>query len=268
LTPPPDYHVHTRFSCDSQVDMAAACEAAIARGMREIAFTDHADFEPLDVCAGYFRPTAYLTEVERCRRRYGRHLTIRTGVEVGEAHVYCDQIAALLEAHAFDFVLGAVHWVNGRLVHDEHFFASHTLDEGLQAYFEELARLASEAEYDVLAHFDIVRRAVHCSVGLKTLDYGSYEGIIRYILRTLVERGKGLEINTSPLRCGMGDPNPALQVLRWYRELGGEVLTFGSDAHTAEAIGASFDIALAMTQAAGFTHLATFEHRQVHLTSM
>jgi histidinol-phosphatase (PHP family) len=255
LTPPPDYHVHTRFSCDSKVDMAAACEAAIARGMREIAFTDHADFEPLDDCCGHLRPAAYLAEVERCRRRYGSHLTIRAGVEIGEGHVYRDQAAALLEAHEFDFVLGSLHWV--------HYFAGQALEEGLRAYFEELAHLAAEADYDVMAHFDIVRRAVHRSFGLNGLDYAPHEETIRRILRTLVERGKGLEINTSIQRRGMGDPNPTLPVLRWYHEVGGELLTLGSDAHTAGSIGSCFDVALKMAQAAGFTRLATFEKRKL-----
>ncbi|MBE9470803.1 MAG: PHP domain-containing protein, partial [Chloroflexi bacterium] len=97
-----DYHVHTRFSCDSEAEMAAACEAAIARGMSEIAFTDHADFDPLDACYEYLRPAAYLAEIERCRSEYGDRLIIRAGVEIGEGHVFRDQAAALLEAHDFD----------------------------------------------------------------------------------------------------------------------------------------------------------------------
>jgi len=126
--------------------------------------------------------------------------------------------------------------------------------------------LAAEADYDVLAHLDTVRRAAYRAFGLKALDYTPYEETIRRTLRTLVERGKGLEINTVTYRRGMGDPSPPLQVLRWYRELGGEIITFGSDAHTPDAIGSCFDVALEMAQAAGFTRLATFERRQVYST--
>jgi histidinol-phosphatase (PHP family) len=248
--------------------MAAACEAAIARGVSEIAFTDHADFEPLDDCCGYLRPAAYVAEIERCRRRYGDHLTIRAGVEIGEGHVYADQATALLEAHEFDFVLGSMHWVDGRLHCDERYFAGRTLDEGLRAYFEEMARLAAEADYDVLAHFDTVRRAAYRAFGLKTLDYVPYEETIHRTLRTLVERGKGLEVNTVTYRRGMGDPSPPLQILRWYRKVGGEILTLGTDAHTPDAIGAGFDVALDMVRAAGFTRVATFEQRRVHWTDI
>ena len=264
LTHPPDYHVHTRFSCDSETEMAAACEAAIARGLSEIAFAEHADFEPRDECCGFLRPAAYLSEIERCRRRYGGRLAIRAGVEIGEGHMYRDQAAALLGAHEFDFVLGSLHWVDGHLHCDGRYFAGRTLDEGLRAYFEQLASLAAEADYDVLAHFDTVRRAAHRAFGLKTLDHARYEEIIRRILRTLVERGKGLEVNTVTCRRGIGDPSPPLQVLRWYHELGGQVVTFGSDAHTVGDIGAHFNLALEMARAAGFTRLATFERRRIH----
>jgi histidinol-phosphatase (PHP family) len=263
LTHPPDYHIHTRFSCDSKARMVSACEIAIARGLSEIALADHADFEPLDACCGYLQPAAYLAEIERCRVTYGDHLTIRAGVETGEAHIYEDQIAALLGAHEFDFVLGSIHWVNGRPTWDGHYFTGQTLEEGLHAYFEELARLAAEADYDVLAHFDIVRRAAYRFFGLEALDYAPYEQTIRCILHTLIERGKGLEINTATCRRGMGAPSPTLQVLRWYRELGGEILTLGSDAHTADSIGSCFDVALEMARAAGFTRLATFEKRSL-----
>lgn len=264
MTHPLDYHVHTRFSCDSKTEIATACEAALAQGLCEIGFSDHADFEPLDDCCGYLRPAAYWAEIERCRRKYDSHLTIRAGVEIGEGHVYQEEAASLLETCEFDFVLGSLHWVGGYPVFDGRYFAGRTLEEGLRAYFEELERLAVQADYDVLAHFDIVRRAAYGCFGLTALDYAPHEETIRRILRTLVERGKGLEINTATHRRGMGVPNPPLQVLRWYRELGGEVITFGSDAHTIGSIGSGFDVAREMAQAAGFTRLATFERRRIH----
>jgi histidinol-phosphatase (PHP family) len=133
----------------------------------------------------------------------------------------------------------------------------------LQAYFEELARLAAETDYDILAHFDVVRRAAYHSFGTKTPDYTPHRETIQCILRTLVERGKGLEINTCTYRRWRGDPGPMLQVLRWYRELGGEIITVGSDAHHVVSIGSCFDVALEMAQAAGFTRLAQFERRQI-----
>ncbi|MEA3339852.1 MAG: histidinol-phosphatase HisJ family protein [Chloroflexota bacterium] len=257
----PDYHVHSRFSCDSDAEMAAACEAAIARGLSEIAFTDHADFGPVDP-SGYFRPTEYLAEIERCRARYGGRLTIRAGVEMGEPHIFAQEAASVLAAGEFDFVLGSAHYAVGMQPAWKPAFFEQPLRQAYEAYFQQVARLAAEGDFDVLAHLDLVKRDAH-KFG-KTYDGpGPYADVIRAALRSIVERGKGIEINTSALHRGQPETCPSLQVLRWYRELGGDILTFGSDAHTPDAVGACFDVALEMARSAGFARLATFERRKV-----
>jgi histidinol phosphatase-like PHP family hydrolase len=179
-----DYHVHTRFSTDSEADLGEACEAALARGLDEIAFADHADFGHADTL-GYLKPVEFIA-----------------------------------------------------------------------------ANLAAEGDFDVLGHLDLVKRDAR-KFGKVYDGPEPYADLIRAALRSIVERGKGIEINTSPLRRGQPDPCPSLEVLRWYRELGGEILTFGSDAHRPGDIGAHFDVALEMARAAGFTRLARFEKRQV-----
>jgi len=102
----PDYHIHTRFSCDSETALAAACEAAIARGLREIGFADHADFGSEDP-PDYFRPVEYLAEIARCRARYDGQLTVRAGVEIGEPQVFVEEARAVLAAGEFDYVIGS-----------------------------------------------------------------------------------------------------------------------------------------------------------------
>ena len=264
----PDYHVHTNFSNDCQSEMTAVCEAAISRGVREIAFADHLDFGGFDPALNDLDVPAYLAGIARCQRLYGDRLTILAGVEVGEGHLFQCEAAAVLGAFEFDLVLGSLHYVDRRPVWDGRYYLGQTLEEGLEAYFSELALLVSKADFDVLGHFDIVLRAAYGAFGRTRLDYTPYEATIRGILRTLVERGKGLEINTATLQRGMAAMNPPLQVLRWYRELGGEILTFGSDAHTVGAVGGSFDAAVALAQAAGFERLARFENRQAILTDV
>lgn len=258
----PDYHVHTRFSCDSQSQMAEVCEAAIARGLREIAFTDHADFGPDDP-QGYLRPADYLAEIERCRARYGDRLTIRAGVEIGEPHIFVRQKQVVLAAGGFDFVLGSAHYGVGMwAAWKADYFEEQPLRQGYEAFFLQVVRLAAEGDFDVLSHLDLVKRDAH-KFGKPYDGPEPYTDLIRAALRSLVERGKGLEINTSPLRRGLDEPSPSLPILRWYRELGGEIITFGSDAHTADDVGVHFDVAREIARAAGFTRLATFERRQV-----
>ena len=256
-----DYHIHTGFSCDSESDMEAACEAAITRGLSEIAFTDHADFGPDDP-PGYFRPAEYLVTIEHCRAHYHGRLAIRAGVEVGEPHIFAREAEAVLAAGEFDFVLGSAHYADGlRAAWKEPFF-DQPLDQAYEAYFRQVVRLAAEGDFDVLAHLDLVKRDAR-RFGKAYDGAEPYADMIRSALRFIVERGKGIEINVSPLYRGQPEPCPSLEILRWYRELGGEVLTFGSDAHTITAIGACLDVALDMARAAGFARLATFRRRQV-----
>jgi histidinol-phosphatase (PHP family) len=263
-----DYHIHTCFSCDSRSSVEEVCRAALAQGMTEVAITDHADFEPLDDCCGYFRPRAYWRAIQRCREMFEGRLTIRAGVEFGEGHRFQREIAQVLVAHEYDFVLGSLHWAGGRPAWLGSFFGDGLgLDEGLVIYFDELARLAAGADYDVLAHLDFVRRAAHRRFGLQELDLRPHEERVRQVLRIVVERGKGLEVNTATVRRGIGGPSPPLQVLRWFREEGGRVVTLGSDAHRSENVGADFDRALAMVREAGFEELAAFEGRKLFVAN-
>src|SRR5688572_8481812 len=112
---PHDYHLHTSFSSDCRTPMALLCERAIELGIPEICTTEHADWVPGDIGAGYFQPAAYFAEVERCRAAYGDRLTLRAGVEIGEAHRYLDEARALLDGYPFDFVIGSLHWIGNEL---------------------------------------------------------------------------------------------------------------------------------------------------------
>jgi len=282
-----DYHIHTHFSCDSKAEMPAICEAAITRGMREIAITEHADFGPDDP-PGYFRPVEYLAEIEHCRARYGDRLTIRTGVEMGEPHIFAQELDDILAVGEFDLVLGSAHYAASGEAEAPSLtpslapagaaelqcawkppFFEQPLRQAYEAYFRQTARLAAEGDFDILAHLDLVKRDAH-KFGKAYDGPEPYADLIRAALRSIVERGKGIEINTSALYKGKGmsETCPSLEILRWYRELGGEILTFGSDAHTPDKVGAHFDVALDMAQSVGFTRLARFERRRVSFFEM
>jgi histidinol-phosphatase (PHP family) len=261
LTLPPDYHIHTGFSIDSETRMVAVCEAAISRGLKEIAFTDHADFGPADL-PDYFCPGEYLAAIERCRARYGDRLTIRAGVEMGEPHIFAREAEAVLSAGDFDLVLGSAHYADGLQVAWKAHYFEQPLRQAYEAYFRQVVRLAAEGDFDVLGHLDLVKRDA-LKFG-KTYDGPEpYADMIRAALRSVAERGKGIEINTSPLRRGQPEPCPSLEVLCWYRELGGEILTVGSDAHTPDDVGSCLDVAVDMARSVGFTRLARFEQRRL-----
>jgi histidinol-phosphatase (PHP family) len=256
-----DYHIHTRFSVDSRTELEDACEAAIAADLDEIAFTDHADFGHADT-VGYLKPAEYVTAVERCRDRYAGRLAVRLGVEMGEPHIFAQETRDILAAGEFDLVLGSVHYADGMVPAWKEEYFEQPLHEAYEAYFRLVARLAAEGDFDVLGHLDLVKRDAR-KFGKVYDGPEPYGDLIRTALRSIVERGKGIEINTSPLRRGQPDACPSLEVLQWYRELGGEILTLGSDAHRPGDVGACFDAALEMARTAGFKRLARFEKRRV-----
>jgi histidinol-phosphatase (PHP family) len=256
-----DYHIHTSFSPDSGAAMDAACQTAVARGIGEIAITDHLDFGP-DDSLGTFRPADYLDAITTCRERYDGQLVIRAGVEVGEPHLFASESAAVVARGDFDIVLGSVHYAEGMQAAWREAFFEQPLRQAYESYFRQVVALCAEGEFDVLSHLDLVKRDAW-KFGKPYDGPGPYADMIRSALRSLVERGKGIEINTSPLRRGQPEPCPSLKILRWFRGLGGEILTVGSDAHTPAAVGADLDVAMAMAAAAGFERLATFRRRQI-----
>jgi histidinol-phosphatase (PHP family) len=255
-----DYHIHTKFSVDSEANMEAACQSAIARGLSEIAFTDHLDFGP-DDSSGYFRAAGYLAAIERCRERYDGRLVVRAGVEVGEPHLFAAEASAVVANGDFDIVLGSAHYAHGMQAAWLEDFFEQPLRQAYEAYFRQVVDLSAEGDFDVLAHLDLVKRDAR-RFGKPYDGPEPYADMIRAALQSLVKRGKGIELNTSPLRRGQPEPCPSPQILRWYRELGGEILTLGSDAHSSSGVGAHIDVAMGMAKAAGFKYLATFSRRQ------
>jgi len=210
-----------------------------------------------------------LAEIERCQRTFAGQIAVRAGVEIGEPHKAPSAVAKFLDAHEFDFVLGSLHIVHGLPdFSTKCLFSDRTLGEGVGVYLGELAELAAAGDFDVLSHFDIICRAAYRAFGSLLLDFGLYEDAVRHVLRILIERGKGIEINTATTYRGMGSLAPAQQVLRWYRELGGTIVTVGSDAHTRRAVGARCDDAIDVAASAGFIRLATFERRHVRWLSI
>ncbi|MGD8968136.1 MAG: histidinol-phosphatase HisJ family protein [Anaerolineae bacterium] len=256
-----DYHIHTKFSVDSEANMEAACEAALACGISEIAFTDHLDFGPED-SSGYFRATEYLAAIERCRAQYDGRLVVRAGVEVGEPHLFAAEACAVVAHADFDIVLGSAHYADGMQAAWMEDFFEQPLRQAYESYFRQVVDLSAEGEFDVLGHLDLVKRDAH-KFGRPYDGPEPYADMIRTALRSLVERGKGIEVNTSPLRHGQPEPCPSPQILRWYRELGGEILTLGSDAHSPAAVGAHIDLAMEIARGTGFEHLATFRKRHI-----
>jgi histidinol-phosphatase (PHP family) len=270
---PHDYHMHTSFSPDSSATMEAMCLAAVELGIPEIGFTEHYDLHPDEWPRDWFKPKAWFAELARCREVFRRQLVIRAGIEIGEPHIFQEEMQKILASGSFDYVLGSLHWVGRRNIFDKNYFAR-PADEAFGEFFAELERMTRAGGFDILSHFDVAVRVGYEVYG--AYDPRRYEEVIRAVLRNCLAHGIALDINTAALRrkyaagATHASPllSPGLDILRWYKALGGERVTLGSDAHRPDHVGSHLGLALQAVRAAGFDHLTFFEGRRARLAPL
>ena len=258
-----DYHVHSDLSFDCDTPMRVTCEAAIAAGLTEIAFTDHVDFEPVDPSTGYYDAYRYLAELDAARTEFGDRLTILSGAEVDFNTETAPRVERFLRDHPFDIVIGSVHCFleSGRaeLVYPE-IFAGRTSDEVYIPYLEQIRAAASTGWFDTIGHMDFPKRyAPETHRDYDPLAYREqYEAIFAELIRTRT----AFEINTSGLRRAGQASLPGPAVVRWYVEAGGKRVTVGSDSHEAATIGAGVPKTLAMLRLCGVESVQSFRNGQ------
>lgn len=262
-----DYHVHTQFSLDGRTDMVTQCQVAIERGISEIAFTDHVDH---DICDAESRERysyeAYREEVLRNRERFGDKLNILVAAEIDWNDTIADDVSRFLDTYPFDFIIGSVHNLN-------HTYVGFTTVEALGGarkmyddYLDQITGLVETGFPNVIGHLDLPRRYHHISMA--DVDAEHFEARIREIFRTAAARGVGFEINTSGLRKDVGVSHPEPEVLRWFLDEGGSVLTVGSDSHDPQDTGHSIRDTYRRLQELGIDWRSSFvggEHKKVPL---
>lgn len=264
-----DYHLHSTYSADGISSIDAFCQRALELGFVEIGFCEHADFDPRDPYYDYFDYAAFRRQIEVQRERYGHSLTVQAAVEVTYQASREEEIALFLADKRLDYVVGSVH-----LVEDEgdwamiseagycgRYFAQRTMQAAYRPYFDELRQAVASGLFDLIGHFDLVKRYGVGYYGL--FDPAVFAGEIHDILKLMVEKGVGLEINTSGLCQAPQETYPGLAILKCYRRLGGEILTVGSDAHSAADLGRGIAQAVALARQAGFRAITLFEGREL-----
>lgn len=261
-----DYHVHTTFSPDGQATMEEQCRRAVEIGLQEVAFTEHLDLQPDDPFFGFYNREAYDAEFERCQALFEGRLSLRRGLEVTYQQEFHDQIVNRLTGYPYDFVIGSVHVILAEPLFDEALYRRYSPLECYTLYYQELERAARSGLFSSLGHLDLPKRYSHHIYG--DVPWTGHRELVERVLRAAVGTGTGIEINTSGLASGAAETFPPLDVVALYRELGGEILTVGSDAHRTAQLGFCIDTALDMARAAGFKAVATFEHRQPHLVPL
>ncbi len=253
-----DCHLHSRVSFDGHDTGKALAEAALAAGLREICFTDHLDYDPrekMGILA--FDTEAYNAEYDELAVS---GLIIRRGMEFGMTEDNMAQFRQDLLRRPFDLVLGSVHFVDGWDVYYQDYWQGKTVWQAERRFLEStLACVENHDGFDVLAHMTFIAKTT-AHPAPRPVPYGEHREVIDEILRTLVRKGKGLEVNTSGVdRCG--DLLPTLDCVRRFRELGGEIVTVGSDAHRCDRVGQYCFRTCGMLKDI-FGYVCTFENRQ------
>ena len=253
-----DYHMHTIVSFDGHDRGLQMAQAAHAAGLKEICFTDHLDYDPLGKMGVLAFDTAvYNAEYDGLEVP---GLKIRRGMEFGMTLDNREQFKKDLQRRHFDFVLGSIHFVDDLDVYFPQFWEGKTLFEAERRFLETtLACVKIHDDFDVLAHLTYIAKAT-ANPAPRPVPYGEHRELIDEILKVVAAKGKGLEINTSGVdRCG--GFLPTADYFRRFRELGGEIVTIGSDAHTASRVGQYSKEACEILKDI-FGYVCTFEDRK------
>lgn len=258
---PSDNHVHSEWSYDAihSGSMERTCARAVTAGLPAVAFTEHVDFtewgegddvpeDASSITRGLvqaFDVGGYQASLQRCRERFP-DLRILSGIETGEPHLFAGSVGRVLKAGAFDRVLGSLHSVQheGRLVDAGWLVNALPPDEAMRRYLAELLRLVERSDvFEVLAHAEFPRRYWRPSA--RSFDEQDYEEEFRAVFRELAGSGRALEVNTK-------SPLASVRLIEWWRDEGGQTVSFGSDAHEPGRVGDKFELATDVVEAAGF----------------
>ena len=270
-----DYHVHTEFSNDSIYPMEEVVKDAISLGIKDICFTDHVDYGPYrdwdDPRGIKYRPgdegepeQVALTNVD-CGKYFSMieklkdKIAVKAGMEFGVQTHTIPEYEKLFRSYPFDFIILSIHQAGDQEFWTNEYQSGRTQQEYNEGYYKELLSVVQNYHnYSVLGHMDLIVR--YDSYGVYPFE--KLKPLLTEILKTVIADGKGIEVNTSNHRYGLSDMTPSRDILKLYKELGGTIITIGSDSHKKEHLGAYIDWAKEELRKLGYTQFCTFEKMQ------
>jgi histidinol-phosphatase (PHP family) len=255
---PLDAHLHTIRSPDANAMLDAYCALAVERGIPELAITDHVDFDPTMPAYGFSSFADRERDVREAAERWAdRGLAIRFGVEVTYERRLEHDIRGWLARHPHDYVIGSVHISEAspyKAANVRAFVAGRSLGDIVAPYFDDVIGAARSGLFDTIGHLDFVKRYLVPHV--MPADLARAPELYEPVLAALIETGTALEINASGLRQLPRETYPAAAIVARYRELGGQHVTIGSDAHRTEWFAYGLAQAYRQAASAGFEALA------------
>lgn len=259
-----DYHMHSDFSADCNTPMEKTIESAIEKGLTEITFTEHIDYEYPDPTIVFdLDLEKYDRKIKQMQQKYNKQISLKKGVEIGVQPYLLERYHKLLKQEQFDFIICSMHTVNKQGLHSGDVFRDNTVEAAYQLYYEELLYCVENFDaYNILGHLDLVKR-------YKALDVdNNFHDIIQTIFDNIIPKGKGIEVNTSGFRYGIKNAMPSKDILQLYKDAGGEIITVGSDAHFADDVGYRVKEMYQLLDEIGFKYVATFTNREPEFHSI
>ena len=257
-----DCHMHTSFSGDSDTPPEEMIKRAIDLGLPHICITDHEDHDYVyDGVDFTFDTKEYFRVLQELREKYRSKISIGIGVEIGLEPQWGSYYDEYVKAEKFDFVIGSVHLIGGEDPYDRTIFKDKSDEEVYrQTFIETLKDIQVTHEFDVLGHMDYVVR--YGSYREQDYTYNKFADEIDEILKFLIHQGKGLELNTAGFKYGLPFAHPLPDILKRYRELGGEIITIGADAHKPDHIAYDFSKVKGILRNCGFKYYTEFLERK------
>lgn len=266
-----DNHNHSQFSFDGgRTSVGKTVNSAIGKGLAGICFTDHCDFfvPPMKAQHEEYVPEVFdvearNAEIDKVNAKCPQDFHVFKGIEIGVQKSERDKIAAHLEKYSFDEIIASVHYLDDTDPFWGGYYEGKTwryaYGHYLETLYDEMVWLGDR--FDIMGHYDYVTRYApypECSI-----LYKDFPDILDSMLRYLAENGKALEINTKTYQDFKGR-TPVLDknILIRYRELGGEIISLGSDSHDADRVGFNFERTAALVSRCGFRYLAHFDKRK------
>jgi len=255
-----DSHIHTCFSGDCDTEIPDIIKQAQKQNLPGITITDHLDLVyPED-------PSLFLLDLEQYDKTirdlcsHSEEIRILYGIELGLAEGIEEEYRRITDTYDYDFVIGSSHMVHGKDPYYPEFFEGRPVKSAYEEYFESiLENIRGWDGFDIYGHLDyVVRYGIDDNNPYDPMDYMD---LFDEILKELITRGKGIEVNTAGLSYGLSHPHPALPIIKRYRELGGEILTIGSDAHRYENVGFGFEQLPGLLRECGFDYYCLFKKR-------
>ena len=266
-----DMHVHTRWSSDSETPVEEQIKTAIDLGMEQLCITDHQDFDAPAFPPDYFTfllndmgdeetSRAYVQDLMELKAKYADKIELLIGIELGIQPHITDRLNEYAAKFPFDFIIGSTHTFQKMDAEDARHYDGVNIEAAVRQYFEdELANVKGFDKFDVAGHMDFVLR--YGPGAVETFTYAKYGDIIDEILKTLIQSGRGIECNTSKFKA-KNMINPNKEILKRYADLGGEIITFGSDAHVSSRLGEGFSQVSQIVKDCGLSYYSVFRQHK------